>query len=162
MKRFLSIFALVFAFTVAAQAQRQYTLGVVSASDGYVNVRTGPGTNYGIVTSYRNGTTLYYGAGSGRWYRVYRNAYGGFLGYVHNSGLRAKSTRTYGPGMNVGRIYDPDGYVNIRSAANGSSAIRGRLYNGDRIQYTRASGNWVRAYDMNGRYLGYVHGGRVR
>ena len=160
MKRFLSIFALVFVFTMAAQAQRQYTLGVVSASDGYVNVRTGPGTNYPIVTSYSNGRSLYYGSGSGSWYRVYRNAYGGYIGYVHSSGIRAKGARTYDNDMYVGRIYDPDGYVNVRKSPNG--AICGRLYNGDRIQYTRASGQWVRAYTMGGRYLGYVHGGRVR
>ena len=52
------------------------TWGVkVNAPDGYVNFRTGPGTNYSIITPINNGVELevYETDSSGKWLKVYHN-----------------------------------------------------------------------------------------
>ncbi|NLT14691.1 MAG: SH3 domain-containing protein [Clostridiales bacterium] len=62
----------------------QYVAGayasVVSTSSGNLNVRSGPGTSYGIIGSLPNGRTAVALSGGGSWYRILYN--GTMTGYV--------------------------------------------------------------------------------
>lgn len=59
---------------------------IVDPSDKYVNVRTGPGSNYSICTHLYVGTFVYYERGS-KWVRVYDEGMN-FLGYVARSRIK--------------------------------------------------------------------------
>ena len=60
-----------------------YLIGcVIDPVDSYVNVRTGPGTDYPIATQLDDLTEVYYIKSSSKWYKVYDTNYN-YLGYVY-------------------------------------------------------------------------------
>ena len=80
MKR-LFLFAMVTLLSVLTMNAQQY-YGRVQDSDGYTNIRKGPGTKYAIVGKVRDGGyILYSGKYGDSWYKVYTQA-GTFRGYM--------------------------------------------------------------------------------
>ncbi|MDD2717965.1 MAG: C1 family peptidase [Candidatus Wallbacteria bacterium] len=61
-------------------------IGTVSSSDGVANVRSGPGTNYSILTALRNGTQVKVLSLEGNWYRVTLDD--GRTGYIYSNILK--------------------------------------------------------------------------
>lgn len=66
------------------------------------------------------------------------------------------------PKLSSGIIVDPvDSYVNVRRGPGTSYAIATQLDVGTTVYYERGS-KWVKVYDLNNRYLGYVFHDRIR
>ena len=66
------------------------------------------------------------------------------------------------PDFKIGYITDPvDDYVNVRKGPGTDYDIVNELYVGDKIYYTKGSGNWRKVYDLNKRYLGYIYYDRI-
>lgn len=59
-----------------------YSGYITDPVDNYVNVRKGPGTNYGIVTRLYVGDFVYYSKTNSNWVKVY-NSSKRYLGYVY-------------------------------------------------------------------------------
>lgn len=81
------------ASAAAQSSQGQYTSScnspygsvvMVKREGGYTNIRSGCGTNYGIVEKVRDGNYIKVGDCYGQWYEVY-DAYGNIKGYIHAS-----------------------------------------------------------------------------
>ncbi len=75
------------ASAVASVDLREGVLTDPQAIDSFVNVRSGPGMNYGIVAQLDVGTTVNFCAGSGKWLKVY-DTNGSYLGYVFKNCVR--------------------------------------------------------------------------
>ncbi len=66
------------------------------------------------------------------------------------------------PKFRSGVIVDPvDSYVNVRQGPGTGYAIVCRLNVGETVYYVRG-GKWVKVYDLNNNYLGYVFHDRIR
>ena len=160
----LTLLALVTSF-FAIDAQQYY--GRVSDPDGYTNIRTGPSTRYPITSSYRSGYYLYYTPMSNGWSKVYSGAGSNtFIGYMSTSRIVRvnpnNGSSSSSSSMRSGYIVDPrDNYVNVRTGPGTNYAIRSRLYVGTYVYYSGSS-KWVRVYNSNGTFLGYVYHDRIR
>ena len=155
--------------TIAVSAQQYY--GRVQDPDGYTNIRRGPGVNYPIVRRYQSGDYLYYTPQSNGWSKVYsgdRNST--YMGYMATSRIRRvnpNSGSDYGYSapaseFRSGYIVDPvDNYVNVRRGPGMDYAIVSRLNVGTFVYYKPSSSGWVKTYNRNKIYLGYVAKSRI-
>ena len=166
MKRILfTLVAIVCALTMNAQ---QY-YGRVSDKDGYVNIRKGPGTNYAIVRRYQSGEYLYYTPQSNGWSKVYSaktsSSYMGFMSTSRIKNVDPQSSVDAPPASAwlTGKVTDPeDSYVNIRKGPGTKYAITGRLDVGSTVYFKKTSAAWVKVYDSNKKYLGYMSKSRIK
>ena len=165
MKRILlfSLVMLLSALTVNAQ---QY-YGRVQDKDGYTNIRRGPSTNYAIVQRYNSGDYLYYTPQKNGWSKVYTSkSSSSFMGYMATSRIvriNPNSGDPAGPSFKSGYITDPtDSYVNVRRGPGTKYAICARLDVGTFVYYTKTNTDWVKVYDSEETYLGYVYKTRVK
>ncbi len=81
-------------FTSAVSAQ---TLMKVKPEGGYTNIRSGKGTNYQIVTKYKDGSDIYVGPNQNGWRPVYRNSNGGFVGFISASKVVPRTSNAAKP-----------------------------------------------------------------
>lgn len=86
--------------------------GFVKDEDGYTNVRQGPGTNYEIVTTIKDGSMVYYTVYNSKWNIVYDN-YGNALGYMYYNRI-VQSNHTHNNTANNSQSSN-DGYVTALS-----------------------------------------------
>ena len=108
-------------------------LGSVIREGGYTNVRSGAGTNYGIVTKIKDGSPIYYTNYNSKWCIVYDNA-GNMLGYMHSSKVIPSGGVTTAPRATAtsprrvadGTIFDwlAQRYVNENDIANHRHELR--------------------------------------
>ncbi|MDO4740813.1 MAG: SH3 domain-containing protein [Eubacteriales bacterium] len=120
-----------------------YELGTVSTkyADSKVNLRTGPGTGYGIHTSLANGTRLFIKETMGAWYHV--ATMNGSTGWIS------------GAYVSIGMSAETTGNVNLRTGPNtGYSAIR-VLPEGTKCTAVEVDGNWTKV--KAGKTTGWVH-----
>lgn len=125
-------------FAPAAQAQE-----VVVKGDN-VNLRTGPGLNYGSHAKVNRGTHLPYNYSTGVWYCV---TYEGhrlyiredYVEFIHKSASNS-----------LGKKSDPiDTFVNVtgdgvrlRSVPDRNGAIKAKVNKGTRLRYVSTHGEW--------------------
>jgi len=66
---------------------------------------------------------------------------------------------------NFAIINDPDGYTNVRAAADGKAEIVAKIVDGERFFFDEVPGsNWVKVYrtaDADAECIGYMHSSRV-
>ena len=108
--------------------------GVVTPSCG-VNVRSGPSTGYGIVTSVACGRTVTVNSRNGDWYSVNAN---GCNGYIRGDLLRVPGRVNAIGGLNV-RSGPSTGYGRVSGLANGATVSITNIQNG----WYQISGGWV-------------------
>ena len=138
---------------------RAEALYVVDTNDGFLNLRTGPGTDFGIVQRLTAGTGVEGVGASGTWRRVVLPD--GRGGWASGTYL----TRAY----RQQRAYDyavrptNDGYLNLRTGPGTDYGIVQRLYAGQRAFAAEWTGGWVRLALPDGtrgwaseRYLDYI------
>ncbi len=167
MKRVVILMVLMLS-ALGINAQQYY--GRVQDSDGYTNIRRGPGTSYAIVRTYRSGDYLYYTPQSNGWSKVYSGVKSStYMGYMHTSRIVRVNPNTgqtvsgSSTSMKSGTIIDPvDNYVNVRRGPGTKYAISSRLNVGTRIYYVPATSGWAKVYNTNKVYLGYVALSRIR
>jgi uncharacterized protein YraI len=138
--------ALVFLVAGAAIAQAQTAL----QADGTVNVRSGPGTGYGIIGQVPDGHTYVGFQQSGEWWKIY---YNGGTGWTHGAYYTPLSGTT---GVKV-----TTDVLNVRSGPSTGYSILGKVYMGQIHFWTahESIAPWYRIY-WGGR-VGYVHGDYV-
>ena len=104
-KTLFVLISLFFALSMNAQ-----TLMQVKQEGGYTNIRSGRGTNYRIVTKYKDGSNIYVGPNQSGWRAVYSSANGGFIGYISASkvvdGYGEKQTTSWIPVVCFGKTAD--------------------------------------------------------
>ncbi|MDO4174486.1 MAG: SH3 domain-containing protein [Eubacteriales bacterium] len=124
-----------------------------------VNVRSGPGNSYSVVTVMKSGTTTASLGTSGNWVKVTVN---GKTGYVYNryltdaDGSSSSSTTTTTSTSNVSKVV----YVvntsalNVRSGPSTSHSVIGGLSGGASANVVGSSGKWYKI-SYGGGY-GYI------
>ncbi|MDQ2094491.1 SH3 domain-containing protein [Rhodalgimonas zhirmunskyi] len=129
-------------FLTAAHAETRI---VNSPGDGFLNLRTGPGSGFEIVTHMSHGTTVEVLEVKGSWARV-RHELTGKQGWAFRKYLVLESR-----GSAVREVWSPgDGYLNLRSGPGSDFQIMRRMYNGERVEILERKGNWVRVRHQSG------------
>lgn len=132
--------------------------GTVSSSDGYANLRWGPGTDYGIITQEYNGTQLWILEQNGLWYRCCDNY--GRVGYVNRKLVTLGSTVSYSG--KTGVIRSSDGYAAIRSGAGTSNQVLYSLNAGQNITIYGVSGDWFKVSSFSSWSDAYIYRTLIR
>ena len=142
MKRRLFLTSAAAALVTATTARAERLL-VNSPGDGFLNLRTGPGSQYNIIRKMYHGSaveTLEYANG---WVRVRHES--GAVGWAFAKYLvRPAAT-------NVRYVYSPnDGYLNLRTGPGTRYQIIRPMYNGEVVTLLERSGGWVRVKHQSG------------
>ncbi|MCL2369813.1 MAG: peptidoglycan-binding protein [Firmicutes bacterium] len=114
-------------------------IGTVRTSGGNLNLRSGPGTNFGVVATLPNGTPLTVIGEQNGWYNV-RTA-GGQTGWV--------SMDFVGITPRPARVTTAGGNLNLRATPSTMGAILASIPNGTPLTITDISGNFFRT-NFNG------------
>ncbi len=160
MKRIIFTLFLVLS-AISINAQQFY--GRVISSDGFANIRKGPGTKYEIVKTYQSEDYLYYTPEKSGWSKVYTSKdKSSYMGYMYTK-LITKVEDVVPDNMEIGKITDPvDTYVNVRRGPGTKYAISSRLDIGTEVYFVKEDANWAKVYDMDKKYLGFVSLSRIR
>ena len=153
------------AYQVTAQNERTGTI-----SGNYVRFRTGPGTNYTIITSCNSGTPLTLKGKSGSWYQVVINGTEGFVysDYVKLDTVQqapaaeqpAQQTEVPAETAPVSTASEITGYirgnsVRFRAGASTNTQIIAEYNSGTALKVTGHSGSWTKCV-INGKE-GFVY-----
>ncbi len=153
------------AYQVTAQNERTGTI-----SGNYVRFRTGPGTNYTIITSCNSGTPLTLKGKSGSWYQVVINGTEGFVysDYVKLDTVQqapaaeqpAQQTEVPAETAPVSTASEITGYirgnsVRFRAGASTNTQIIAEYNSGTPLKVTGHSGSWTKCV-INGKE-GFVY-----
>ena len=142
----LAVVAALFTGAVTADAAETMGVGVVTTTSGGLNVRSGPGIGYGILTSLPRGGYVTLVGRSGDWYRVEYGA--GQYGYCSAAYLPEASFRT--------ATVDAEGYrLNIRAGAGTGYAIVSRYADRSTALVLSSAGGWAKVL-FDGTKIGYV------
>lgn len=133
--------------TPVKPATNSKTVYRVKTNGGNLNLRKGPGTGYGVITSVPNGTTLYYLATSGNWRKV--QTLKGTIGWVSRNYLIKTTTATVSATVNT-KISN----LNIRKSPSLSAPVLGSVAKGAKVTVISTSGKW--AYVTAGKLTGYM------
>ncbi|UYV37006.1 SH3 domain-containing protein [Rhodobacteraceae bacterium D3-12] len=142
MIRILSALMFFVLMAVSAQAEMRR---VNSPGDGYLNLRTGPGSSYDIVRRMTHGAKVDVLEAKGGWLRV-RHRTSGREGWAYSKYLVRPKANTL-----QRRVYSPgDGFLNLRSGPGGDFKILRRMHHGDRVRILERKGSWVRVRHSSG------------
>ncbi|MCA4157915.1 SH3 domain-containing protein [Priestia megaterium] len=114
-----------------------------------LNVRSGAGTNYGIIGSVVKDQMLSVVSKSGSWYKI---NYNGRTGYVSSDYVQASGKTT--PPAESTTYTVTASTLNVRSGAGTSYASIGSVTKGQKLSVVSKSGSWYKI-NYNGR-TGYV------
>ncbi|MEW4267167.1 SH3 domain-containing protein [Priestia megaterium] len=114
-----------------------------------LNVRSGAGTNYGIIGSVVKDQTLSVVSKSGSWYKI---NYNGRTGYVSSDYVQSSGTAT-SPAESITYTVTAS-TLNVRSGAGTNYASIGSVTKGQKLSVVSKSGSWYKI-NYNGR-TGYV------
>ncbi|GGL71124.1 SH3 domain-containing protein [Wenxinia marina] len=131
--------ALLAAMLLAAPAAAD-TLYVLDTNDGFLNLRAGPGTTYGIIERLTGGQIVDRLGSSGEWDQVRLSD--GRTGWAHSGymGWEYRPQRAY----DLMVVRTNDGYLNLRSGPGTNYGIVRRLNWGQRLFFLEERGSWFR------------------
>lgn len=130
--------------TVSALAD---TRSVNSPNDGFLNLRTGPGTRFDIIMRMYNGDYVEVLEYSGTWVRVQHE--NGAVGWA-SSKYMVKTDLGTGERLYV---YSPnDGFLNLRTGPGTKYRVIRRMYNDDWVivRERNSTGTWLRVEHESG------------
>ena len=133
--------------------------GYINSSDGYANMRWGPGTNYPVITKQYQGAQLWVLDQNGSWYRCADNS--GRVGYV-NRNLVSIGTTVSNYSGKTGVIRSSDGYASIRSGPSTSYTQLYTMNVGQSITAYTSSGDWLKITAPDSWSDAYVYRQLVR
>lgn len=113
------------------------TLHVVETNDGYLNLRAGPGTGYGIVARMTAGMAVDGLARQGNWRQLVLPD--GTIGWAYRDYLAGRFIPVRSYDYRV--VPTNDGYLNLRNGPGTGYRILRRLYAGQRLFALDASGS---------------------
>jgi len=139
-------------FALLASSSMAQTYFVHETSDGFLNLRAGPGTSRKIIARLFPGDAVEYLEERGSWLPV----------RLHNGEVGWASEQFLGTYTNfdeqVYRVQQTsDGFLNLREGPGSSHAIKERLYSGDGVKIVKTQGNWLRVQVQKNSTLGWVH-----
>ncbi|EAX96401.1 NLP/P60 family protein, putative [Trichomonas vaginalis G3] len=102
--------------------------GVVYGSGIGVNIRSGPGTGYGVIAAVADGTTLSVTGHSSNWWQV---SYNGQTGYVISDYLKVS-----------GSVSGTGSGLNVRAGPGTNYAVVAGLSDGTSVTITGINGDW--------------------
>ncbi|MFK7939825.1 MAG: SH3 domain-containing protein [Roseovarius sp.] len=142
--KLLTLWAALLFMAIAGTTQAD-TRYVYSAGDGFLNLRTGPSTDYEIIKPMYNGQRVWVITRKGNWQQVRHES--GTVGWAYQSYLIAQ------PVMEGGRYYvnsPGDGYLNLRTGPSGSAAIIRQMPHGSSLNVTGHVGKWLSVVHQSG------------
>ncbi|PWJ20350.1 SH3 domain-containing protein [Jannaschia seohaensis] len=144
---------LAFLLALSPLAAAAQGLVVADNSEGYLNLRGGPGTQHAVLDRMQPGTRVAVLETMGKWARV--RTPGGVQGWASLDYLDREEvgapTLTVAPGT---------GWLNLRAAPGTDAAILRRMYPGDRVEALAREGEWLRIRHVSGA-VGWAHGDYV-
>lgn len=128
--------------------------GTISSSDGYANLRWGPGTNYPAMGTINNNNTVWVLEKNGSWYRCYVS--GGRVAYIHQNLVKTGGAYS---GLNgkTGVVRSSDGYASVRSGAGTSFPVSYSLKVGQSATVWSTSGDWFSISGYSGWNSEYIY-----
>lgn len=120
-----------------AMAERLF---VTDTNDGYLNLRTGPGTNFPILIRLYGGTEVDGIDQSGSWRRVVLPD--GQVGWASGNFMSSSYRQQRPYDARVARTND--GFLNLRTGPGTNYRIVQRLYAGQGVFDVGSQGNWMR------------------
>jgi uncharacterized protein YgiM (DUF1202 family) len=168
MKKFFLISLVAFMASFISVDAQKY-LGYVSDPDGFTYIRAAASNKAEILGDYTSGEYLYYTPLKNGWSKVYSDASSSsFMGYMHTSRIVRVEAQNedvagaYESAYEKGYIVDPDDdYVNVRKGPGTNYAIVCRLAVSTDVLFEKTKSKWVKVYDEDGNYLGYVYRSRI-
>jgi uncharacterized protein YgiM (DUF1202 family) len=153
---FVAVLAILILASVAAPlslaADSASYAGKVTTRSKVLNVRSGAGTSYPVVSTLPSKSLVTIISKSGSWYRVeYAN---GKYGYCSATYISPVS------GSYAARVTLNSGYLNVRNGAGTGYGIIGKLYNGAHVVILGSTNGWYRIL-YNGTKTGYVSGAYI-
>ncbi|CTQ50980.1 SH3 domain-containing protein [Jannaschia donghaensis] len=139
MRLILALILLLSPLTAAAQ-----TLYVTRTDDGFLNMRTGPGTRFDVTQRLSPGDRVDVQQTEGAWYYVRLPS--GERGWVSGNFLERGEPAD---GLRYVARSD-DGYLNLRAGPGTDHAILRRMYPGDRLDTLERRGRWLRVRHVSG------------
>lgn len=121
-----------------------YDTGRIDSSDGYANLRSGPGTDNAVRAKLYNGVLVSILGSKGSWYRVQLSD-AGQTGYVYKDLVDKLDTK----GTKV-----TTGNVNLRTGPGSGYERKTTVAKGTRVSVLSTSGNFARV--NAGGWIGYV------
>lgn len=123
-----------------------------------LNARTGPGTNYPVVTTWAKGTPIKVVRRVGNW--GYSVGAGGWLCTDYLSGSTGGGASYKSSGYSLGRYHVNTDALNVRSGPGTGYNKVGLLYNNTPLLILKTSGNWGYSRGAGGWvHLGYCRKG---
>ena len=147
-------FAVTTAAATAIVCTGALAANVTSTTD--VNVRSGAGNSYSVLTVMKSGTTTASLGNSGKWTKVNVN---GKTGYVYSkyltSGGNTSSTPSNNGSQNVSKtVYISASSLNVRSGAGTSYSVIGNLKKGNSASVVGSTNGWYKIKYGSG--YGYI------
>lgn len=119
-----------------------------------LNIRSGAGTNYGIVGRVGANATVNILGQEGGWYKI---SYNGLTGYVSSDYIRVNNTagdNNTNSTVKYGKVVNISTKLNVRKSASTSSSIIGTLNNNTKVTILEKTNGWYKI-SYNG-IVGYV------
>ncbi len=151
--------ALIAVSSISASAVSSGQGGYINASD--VNLRSGAGTNYSVITCMSKNTKFTFADGklyNSSWYKIKLNS-NSKTGYVHKDYATAVSSSSNSSGSSSSTGYINADYVNLRSGAGTTYSIVTCMSRNTKFTFISTSlknSSWYNIKLSNGK-TGYVH-----
>lgn len=121
------------------------SLFVAQTEDGYLNLRSGPGTRFEILRRLSPGDRVAVEEEIGSWARVRLPS--GERGWASLNYLE-RGPRALPSVLYVARTND--GYLNMRAGPGTDHPVLRRMYTGDRLEELERQGRWLRIRHVSG------------
>ncbi|WP_371154207.1 SH3 domain-containing protein [Jannaschia sp. 2305UL9-9] len=140
--RLATLLVLLLLSPLAAAAQ---TLFVAQTNDGYLNLRSGPGTRFDILRRLSPGDRVDVEEEIGSWAKVRLPS--GDRGWASLKYLERAPRAAAGP---LFVALTNDGYLNLRAGPGTDHRILRRMYPGDRLDLLERRGRWMHVRHVSG------------
>ncbi len=116
---------------------------VHAPGDGFLNLRSGPGSQFAILREMDHGSTLDVIEVVGNWGRVRHASGAEGWAYLEFTRVFPQSTRLF--------VLPPgDGFLNLRTGPGTAFAIVTRMYNGEWVEVQERRDGWARVLHSSG------------
>ncbi|MAM61919.1 SH3 domain-containing protein [Maritimibacter sp. UBA3975] len=128
---------------LAGTSARAERMLVNSPGDGFLNLRSGPGSGFNILYQMPHGSSVETLESAGGWVRVRHES--GAVGWAFARYLASAGTSPFRYIYSAG-----DGYLNLRTGPGTKFNIIRRMYNGEEVRLLERRGSWVRVRHESG------------
>lgn len=126
------------------------TAVVTTQNGGRVNLRSGPGSSYGSVTTLPSGTKLSVLLKGSGWYKVSAGGYTGYMStqYISGSGATTGSNTGGTTSSTVAYVNNPKStqVLNLRESPSQSARSIGQYRNGTKVKVVSRGSTWCEVY----------------